>query len=127
MKKTILALVATSVLSMASDTTLTATMSLMSQGLNQVQNGFMYNNADDILKGISIMENANAIFNQVDLEVFIPQNKKIQVTRNINHNLTKSLKDLRKDIEAKKYENATKAYSEVMNNCLACHAIVRGW
>jgi len=43
MKKTILALVASTTLIMASDTTITATISLMSRGLNQVQTGLLYN------------------------------------------------------------------------------------
>jgi hypothetical protein len=127
MKKTILALAVTSVMAMANDTTVTATMSLMSQGLNQIQSGFMYNNNSDMEKGIATIESAKSIFNQVDVSKFIPNNNKIQVTKNINENLSKNLLILKKDIEAKNYAKATKDYSEVMNNCLACHTIVRGW
>lgn len=127
MKKTILALVASSTLMMASDTTITATMSLLSQGLNQVQTGLMYNNNADVENGISVLENANAIFNKVDVSKFIQHNNKIQVTKNINANLEKSLKQLKKDVETKHFADATKSYAAVMNNCLACHTIVRGW
>ena len=47
MKKTILALVASSVLALASETTINATMSLMTQGMNQIQAGFLYSNKKD--------------------------------------------------------------------------------
>lgn len=127
MKKIVLALTISSVIALASDTTITATMSLLDEGLNEVQSGFMHNNTKDILSGISVMKNANAIFKKVDVSVFIPHNNKIQVTKNINKNLEKNLQDLKKNIEHKKYADATKSYANVMNNCLACHTVVRGW
>lgn len=127
MKKTILAMLASSAFLMAGNTTITATMSLMSQGLNEVQSGFMHNNAEDVMSGLEVLENANSIFKKVDVSTFIQHNNKVQVTKNINTNLEKNLAQLRKDVEAKKYAAATKSYAEVMNNCLACHTIVRGW
>lgn len=87
----------------------------------------MHNNEKDILKGIDLLENSNEIFKKVDVSVFIPHNNKIQVTKNINENLEQSLIELKKNIKNKKYADATKSYASVMNNCLACHTIVRGW
>ena len=127
MKKTILALALASTLSMATETTITATMSLMSQGLNQVQTGLMYNNQEDIKAGISVLENANAIFKKVDVSTFIKNNHKIQVTKNINDNFDASLKKLKEDVNARRYGDATKSYANVMKNCLSCHTIIRGW
>ncbi|MDX1809816.1 MAG: cytochrome C [Sulfurospirillaceae bacterium] len=127
MKKTVLALAISSVFALANNTTITATMSLMYQGLNEVQSGFMHNNEKNILQGIDLLENSNAIFKKVDVSVFIPHNNKIQVTKNINANLQHNLKELKSNIENKKYADATKSYANVMNNCLACHTIVRGW
>jgi len=127
MKKTILALVASSTLMMASNTTITATMSLMSQGLNQVQTGLMYHNQDDINNGIAVLENANSIFSKVDVSKFIRHNNKIQVTKNINAGLEKSLIQLKKDVVTNRVDDITKSYASVMTKCLACHATVRGW
>ena len=127
MKKVILALVASSVLALASESTVNATMSLMTQGLNQIQNGFIYSNEKDVTQGIEILENANAIFHQVDVATFIPQSNKIQVTKNINKNLTADLKALKKAVAAKNYTDSTKEYGKVIANCVACHRIVRGW
>ena len=127
MKKIILALLATSVLALADNVTIVSTMKLMKQGLEQTQSGFIYNNKKELMRGIETMENSNAIFKNVDVSVFIPHNKKIQVTKNINKNLTESLADLKKSVQNEKYSEATKNYAEVVSNCIACHTIIRGW
>ena len=127
MKKTVLALVATSVIALASDTTVNATMSLMTQGMNQVQAGFLYSNRDDVENGIKVLENANAIFTKVDVSTFIPHNKKVQVTKNISENLTKNLDALSKAVSNKNMSDATDAYGKVIANCISCHRVVWGW
>lgn len=127
MKKTLLALAVSSVVVMASDTTINATMSLMTQGMKQVQSGLLQGKKAEVVKGIDILEGANSIFKNVDVTTFIPNNKKVQVTKNINENLTSNLKALRKAVEAKNYTDATKLYGEAMSNCIACHTTVRGW
>lgn len=127
MKKMILALAATSVLALANDTTVSATMSLMTQGMNQVQAGFLYSNKEDIAAGITVLENANAIFANVDVSHFIKNNNKTQVTHNINKNVDKNIKALKKAVAADNYTDATREYGELTANCIACHKIVRGW
>jgi len=127
MKKMILALAASSVLALANDTTVNATMSLMTQGMNQVQAGFLYSNKEDIAGGIAVLENANAIFASVDVSTFIKHNNKVQVTHNINKNLAKNIKALKKAVAAENYTDATREYGEITANCIACHVIVRGW
>jgi len=127
MKKMILALAASSVLALANDTTVNATMSLMTQGMNQIQAGFLYSNRADVVGGIKVMQDANSIFTKVDVSTFIKNNNKIQVTHNINKNLTANLKELQKAVDSKNMSDATKAYGEVTANCISCHRIVRGW
>ena len=127
MRKIILTLAATSVMVLADSTTIDATMKLMKQGLERAQSGFVYNDKEELKRGIETLESSNAIFNNVDVSVFIPNNNKIQVTKNINKNLTKNLKALKKSIADEKYSEATKHYAEVVNNCISCHTIIRGW
>ena len=126
MKKVILALVSCSVLSIASETTIDATMKLMQQGMSKVQTGFILNSKKDILEGISTLENSNAIFTHVNVADFIKSNK-VTVAKNINVNLTKDLKAFRTAVTASKYTEATKQYAKVLNECVACHTIIRGW
>lgn len=128
MKKIILALAACSVLSLASanDTTINATMKLMQQGMDQVNKGFMLNSKEDILQGIATLENSNAIFNNVNVAVFI-KSQKVTVANNINKNLAEDLAALKKAVANSEYSEGTKQYAKVLNQCVACHTIIRGW
>lgn len=127
MKKVILALVMTSVIALADATTVLATMKLMNQGMSEVQTGFLYNNKEALSKGISTLENANAIFSTVDVTSFIPHNNKVQVTKNINKNLADDLKAFKKSVDEKNFADATANYGKVLNDCISCHIIIRGW
>ena len=126
MKKVILALVTCSVLSIASETTIDTTMKSMQQGMNQINSGFILNSKEDIEKGISTLENANSIFTHVNVANFIGSNK-VTVAKNINKNLASDLKSLKKALAASNYSEATKQYAHVLNDCVACHTIIRGW
>lgn len=127
MKKVILALVMTSVIALADATTIDATMKLMKQGMDDIQSGFLYNSKATILKGVDTVENANAIFSRVDVSTFIAHNNKVQVTKNINKNLAQDLAELKKAVSDEKYSKATASYGNVVNDCLSCHIIIRGW
>lgn len=127
MKKIILALAFTSIASFANETTITATMSLMNQGIEQVQKGFIYNSKGDLIRGVETMESANSIFTHVDVSTFIKNNSKVQVTKNINENLTEHLAALKEDVQNNKYSDASNKYAKVINDCVSCHTIVRGW
>ncbi|MBN2815395.1 MAG: cytochrome C [Campylobacterales bacterium] len=126
MKKTLVALLACSALSLANETTINATMQLMHQGMNQINTGFMLNSKEDIKQGLSTVENANEIFTHVDVAAFIKSNK-VTVAKNINENLTAELKSFRKAVDASQYTEATNEYAKVLNQCVACHTIIRGW
>jgi len=128
MKKIALALAITTLVASADEsTTINMTMSSMAQGISKIQSGFLYNSKQDILDGIKTIEEANSIFKKVDVTSFIPHNNKVAATQNINKNLEKNLATLKKDVEAKNYKAAVEDYSKIMNNCMACHTIIRGW
>ncbi|MCK9474079.1 cytochrome C [Sulfurimonas sp.] len=127
MKKIVVALILSSVLGLAYETTINSTMSLMTQGMNQIQSGFLYSKRDEVKAGVVVLENANAIFSKVDVSVFIKHNNKVQVTKNISSNLAEHLKALKSAIEKESYTDATKAYGEIIADCISCHRIVRGW
>lgn len=127
MKKLVLALALTSVAAFAADTTITATMSLMEKGLDQVQRGFLYNSKKDIMDGIETLQNSDAIFKTVDVTKFIPNNQKVQVTKNITNNLEEDLAILKKAIDNNEYTTATEKYGKVVKDCVSCHTVIRGW
>jgi hypothetical protein len=134
MRKVILGLTFSAIASFASEVTVsanmqtvTATMELMKQGMEQIQNGFLYNNKEMLNGGINTLDNSNKIFQNVDVATFIPNNNKVQVTKNINENLNKNLDALKKAVSKNNVSEATKQYGQVMHNCVSCHTIIRGW
>ncbi|MCW8838684.1 MAG: cytochrome C [Thiovulaceae bacterium] len=129
MKKVLLTLAVSSIVTFASadEKTIKATMSLMTQGMAQIQHGFAYSNRMDVENGIKVLENANAIFSKVDVSTFIQHNKKVQVTKNINENLAENLEAFKKAVKAQDYTESTKYYGKVTSNCIACHRTIRGW
>ena len=110
--------------------TLALTMSQMENGLSNVQKGFLYNTPALIKGGVSEIQKANALFhNGDDTKKYLPKDK--QHMSNIAYNAAKridaSSNDLLKALNNKEYSKAHQSYSEIVNACTACHAVVRGW
>lgn len=59
----------------------------------------------------------------------LPENKKhmINVATNAAQRITLSANMLELNLEEKAFINATNAYSDMLNACARCHAIVRNW
>jgi len=126
MKKIILTLMASAMIAFVGDATVTASMSLMEKGMNEIQKGFLYNDKALIKKGISIVKDSNSIFSKVDVKSFL-NNDKTQVVANITEKLKGNLNKLSKFVENKKYSDASMQYGKVINDCVACHTIIRRW
>ena len=105
-------------------------MSQMENGLSNVQKGFLYNAPVLIKGGISEIQKANALFHNADAtKKYLPKEK--QHMSNIAFNAAKridaSSNELIKALNKKEYSKASQSYSEIVNACTACHAVVRGW
>jgi len=127
MKKILFTTLVGATLALATDTTVSATMALMDQGMQKINKGFLLNQKNLILDGIKTVKNADAIFNTVDVKTFIPHNNKVQVTKNINENLASNITKLEKEVKNNKFADATVSYGKVLNDCISCHTIIRGW
>ncbi len=130
MKKILITAIASATFAFAansSTTTINATMALMNQGMDKIQKGFLLNQKSLILDGISVIKNADAIFNTVDTNSFIKHNNKTQVTKNISKNLSNNIEMLEQDVKEGKFSDATSDYGKALSNCVACHTIIRGW
>ncbi|MCX6060818.1 MAG: hypothetical protein NT103_01000 [Campylobacterales bacterium] len=126
----ILALSALLSVGAAADETLVSTMSQMEHGLSSVQKGFLYNTPELIKTGVGEIQKANALFHNTDVtKKYLPKDK--QHMTNIAFNASKHIdgasSDLLKALDKKEYSKAHKSYSEIVNACTACHAVVRGW
>ena len=104
-----------------------STMKMMEEGMENIQKGFLYNNPELVKQGLASLEKGNNIFQTVDVSTFIPNNKKIGVTKNLNRNMEKGIETLKSAIPHKNISQAVKGYSEIVHSCISCHAIVRGW
>jgi len=112
------------------DDTLAKNMSQMESGLNSVQKGFLYNTPDLIKSGVADIKKADALFHNADeTKKFLPKDK--QHMSNIAFNAAKRIdtasNDMLKALDKKQYSKAHQSYSEIVNACTACHAVVRGW
>lgn len=126
----ILALSALLSVGVMADETLALNMSQMENGLSNVQKGFLYNAPALIKGGVSEIQKANALFHNVDAsKKYLPKDK--QHMSNIAFNAAKRIDsasaDLLKALNKKEYSKASQSYSEIVNACTACHAVVRGW
>lgn len=114
----------------AADDTLALNMSQMENGLNNVQKGFLYNAPSMIKGGVAEIQKADALFHNAEAtKKYLPKDK--QHMSNIAFNAAKRIDsasaDLLKALEKKEYTKASQSYSEIVNACTACHAVVRGW
>lgn len=127
MKKLLLTLVAGVTIASASNTTINATMDLMEKGMQTIQKGFFYNQKTLLLEGADVVDSANKIFSTVDTKEFTKGNRAQQVISNIHGNLAGDLKAFRKSVEANQFSNASAQYGKIVNDCVACHTVIRGW
>lgn len=126
----ILALSALLSVGAAADDTLALNMSQMENGLSNIQKGFLYNAPALIKGGVNDVQKANALFHNMDItKKYLPKDK--QHMSNIAFNASKRIdaasSDLLKALNKKEYSKAHQSYSEIVNACTACHAVVRGW
>ncbi|MFY9142956.1 hypothetical protein [Sulfuricurvum sp.] len=121
------ALIATGAMS---DDTLVLNMGQMENGLSNVQKGFLYNAPALIKSGVADIHKANALFHDMDAtKKYLPKEK--QHMSNIAFNASKRIDsasaDLLKALDKKEYTKAHQSYSDIINACGSCHAVVRGW
>ncbi|ADR34971.1 hypothetical protein Sulku_2311 [Sulfuricurvum kujiense DSM 16994] len=112
------------------DETLVNNMSQMESGLSNVQKGFLYNTPALIKSGVAEIKKADALFHDMEgTKKYLPKEK--QHMSNIAFNAAKRIdtasNDLLKALDKKQYSKAHQSYSDIVNACTACHAVVRGW
>lgn len=128
MKKILLTLSALATFAFADNAAkITQTMAAMEQGMNTIQKGFFYNQKATILEGTETVINANSIFSKVDTQSFTNGSKATQVISNIHKNIATDLKVFKKLINANKFADASEQYGKVVNDCVACHTVIRKW
>ena len=107
-----------------------SSMSIMEQGMSQIQKGFLNNNTALILEGVKLVKQGNLMFSNKELiKKQLPADKKhltnIAVSQSKRISLDVTVLEL--NLENKSYIDAANAYSDMLNACSRCHSIVRSW
>jgi CHAD domain-containing protein len=98
--------------------------------LNNVQKGFLYNNAALIKSGVVEIKNANAIFKDAAAtKTFLPKEKAhmSNIAYNAAERIDAAADELAVYLDANEYTKAHQSFTDIINACTSCHAIVRGW
>lgn len=117
-------------ISLSANDRMLETMKQMEHGMNTIQHGLLYNTMDEIKNGALEIKSANKIFhNRKVLVQYLPEYKKqmSNVAYNTAARIDTAADELMFFVENKQYIDAQDSYSEIMNSCARCHALVRGW
>lgn len=105
-------------------------MSLMEQGMTQIQQGFLNNNVTLIRDGAKLVNEGNSLFSGKEvISKYLPKDKRhmANVAENTSKRIALNVNVLNLNLDDKAYVNASNAYSDMLNACSRCHAIVRNW
>lgn len=129
MKKIVMSLSAFFVLGLYA-TDINTNMQTMKEGLNSIQDGFLYNNKEAVVSGIETIKEANKIFHSKEsVEKYLPKEKKkmVGVTLMSAKRLNADLDAMSEYLSQNNMLEAAVLHSDVIKDCTRCHAIVRGW
>ncbi|MBD3794303.1 MAG: hypothetical protein IE916_02950 [Epsilonproteobacteria bacterium] len=130
MKKILIGLSIVTALGLSANDVMSANMKSMRDGLVEIQDGFLYNNKDGVLKGIAKIEEANKMFHDKEsVAKYLPANKErlSSVALLSSKHLNSNLLEMKEYINQNQLLEASSVHSDVVRNCTRCHAIIRGW
>ena len=110
--------------------TLKVSMDTMQTGIEQVQLGFINNDANLIKTGLETIRKGNALFSKESvIRASLPANKKhmTNVAVNASKRITADATIIELNLDDKAYTKAADGYSDMLNACSRCHGIVRNW
>lgn len=116
--------------SFAQEDVMQKSMSLMEEGMTKIQKGFLHNSSELIKEGSQLVNKGNTLFSKEDvIKKYLPADKKhmTNVAVNTAERIKLDLNVLNLNLDDKAYVNASSAYSDILNACSRCHAIVRNW
>jgi cytochrome c553 len=112
------------------DKSLDASMINMETGLSDIQKGFLYNQKALINEGAKKILDGNKIFHsESSVKKYLPANKSHMsgIAFNTANRINQYTDELTVYLKNNEYSKASSAYSNIINACTNCHAIVRGW
>ncbi len=110
--------------------TMTKSMNIMQQGIEQVQFGFINNNQQMIRDGLAQIIKGNSMFSDEALiKKYLPKDKKhmVNVAENASKRIHLDANIIELNLDDKAYTKAAEGYSDMLNACSRCHGIIRSW
>lgn len=105
-------------------------MDIMQKGIEDVQFGFVNNNADMVKNGLAQIQKGNLMFcDESVIAKYLPNDKKhmVNVAVNASKRITADTTIIELNLDDKAYTKAAEGYSDMLNACSRCHGIVRSW
>jgi len=104
-------------------------MDTMQAGMEQVQYGFINNNAQVIKDGLAQIKKGNSMLSSSSIKAFLPKEKKHMVNTAVNASkrIAADTTIIELNLDDKAYLKAADGYSDMLNACSRCHGLVRSW
>ena len=108
-------------------------MQIMATAMQDIQNGFYYNNFDMIEVGAtSLSDTINRVeppLEELEEEDVMTRyvNNKVQITNKIKKNINRKIQTLLQRFKAGDPTQAIQAYTKITKQCMACHVQLRKW
>ncbi len=108
-------------------------MQTMASAMQDIQNGFFYNNFDMIKEGttkLSIaIEKIEPPLKEVEEQDVMTRytNNKVQMTNKIKKNINKKTQDILERFRDGDPKQAIQAFTKITKQCMECHTQLRKW
>ena len=105
-------------------------MQKMRDSMNKINDGFFYNKSKKIMEGLGELRSSNKVFGSpAELKKYLP--KKVSHMAGMSFNTVTKINNhigkMEKYVSKNNFRKASSEYTNIINNCTSCHAIVRGW
>ncbi len=108
-------------------------MQTMAAAMQDIQNGFFYNNFDIIKEGVNklsdTIEKIQPPLEEVEEKDVMTRytNNKVQVTNRIKKNINRKAKDILERFKEGDATQAIQAFTKITKECMECHTQLRKW
>jgi len=108
-------------------------MQTMASAMQDIQNGFFYNNFDMIKEGSEKLSDTiikiKPPLEEVEEKDIMTRytNNKVQITNKIKKKIKKKTQDVLERFKAGDTIQAIQAYTKITKECMACHTQLRKW
>jgi cytochrome c556 len=108
-------------------------MQILAEAMQEIQQGFFYNNYDIIKTGTTklsdAMDRVEPPLEEVEEKDIMTRymNNKVQMTNKVKKTINKKAKDILERFAAGDPTQAIQAYTKITKECMKCHVQLRKW